>query len=39
MPGNAELIARFNQGLKPPRDSGKIAQYLLDAQQPLSLVP
>ncbi|MEK1939363.1 MAG: transporter substrate-binding domain-containing protein [Pseudomonas sp.] len=39
VPGNAELIARFNAGLKQLRDSGKIAQYLIQAQQPLSLVP
>lgn len=39
VPGNAELIARFNNGLKQLRDSGKIAQYLMEAQQPLSLAP
>lgn len=39
VPGNAELIARFNQGLVQLRDSGKVAQYLLDVQQPLSLNP
>ncbi|MEN0108664.1 MAG: transporter substrate-binding domain-containing protein [Pseudomonas sp.] len=39
VPGNAELIARFNEGLKQLRDSGKIAQYLMEAQQPLSLAP
>jgi polar amino acid transport system substrate-binding protein len=32
--GNAELIERFNLGLEQLRDSGKIAQYLLDMQQP-----
>ncbi|GLK88172.1 substrate-binding periplasmic protein [Pseudomonas turukhanskensis] len=39
VPGNAELIARFNDGLKQLRDSGKIAQYLMEVQQPLSLAP
>lgn len=39
VPGNAELIARFNQGLAQLRDSGKVAQYLLEVQQPLSLAP
>lgn len=39
VPGNAELMARFNEGLKQLRDSGKIAQYLMEAQQPLSLAP
>jgi polar amino acid transport system substrate-binding protein len=37
VPGNAELMQRFNQGLKRLRDSGKISQYLLEIQQPLSL--
>lgn len=37
VPGNAELMQRFNQGLKLLRDSGKISQYLLEIQQPLSL--
>lgn len=35
--GNAELMQRFNQGLKQLRDSGKVSQYLLEIQQPLSL--
>lgn len=39
VPGNSELIKRFNAGLKQLRDSGKIAQYLMEAQQPLSLAP
>ncbi|AVO51758.1 ABC transporter substrate-binding protein [Ectopseudomonas mendocina] len=37
VPGNAELMQRFNQGLNRLRDSGKISQYLLEIQQPLSL--
>ena len=37
--GNAELIARFNQGLAQLRESGKVTQYLLEIQQPLSLAP
>lgn len=36
---NAALIERFNLGLKQLRDSGKITQYLLEMQQPLSLTP
>lgn len=39
VPGNAELIARFNQGLTQLRESGKVTQYLLEIQQPLSLAP
>jgi len=39
VPGNAELLERFNQGLAQLRDSGKVAQYLLEVQQPLSLAP
>ena len=39
LPQNAELIARFNQGLAQLRESGKVAQYLLEIQQPLSLAP
>src|SRR3989338_416318 len=39
MPGNAELILRFNQGLKRLRDSGRVAQSLLEMQQPLSQAP
>lgn len=35
--GNAELMARFNLGLQQLRASGKISQYLLEIQQPLSL--
>jgi polar amino acid transport system substrate-binding protein len=37
--GNAALIERFNRGLARLRDSGKVAQYLLEAQQPLSATP
>lgn len=37
--GNAERMQRFNRGLKALRDSGKVSQYLLEVQQPLSLVP
>jgi polar amino acid transport system substrate-binding protein len=37
VPGNAELIVRFNQGLAQLRESGTIAQYLVDIQQPLSM--
>ncbi len=37
--GNAELIVRFNQGLTRLRESGKVAQYLMEVQQPLSLAP
>lgn len=36
---NAALIERFNLGLKQLRDSGKITQYLLEMQHPLSLTP
>lgn len=39
VPGNAEVMARFNQGLAQLRESGKVAQYLLEIQQPLSLTP
>ncbi|MDH4583131.1 amino acid ABC transporter substrate-binding protein [Pseudomonas sp. BN415] len=39
VPGNAELIARFNKGLSKLRESGKVAHYLLEVQQPLSLAP
>ncbi|GLZ87771.1 ABC transporter substrate-binding protein [Metapseudomonas resinovorans] len=39
VPGNAELIVRFNQGLARLRESGKVAQYLMEVQQPLSLAP
>ena len=37
VPGNDELMQRFNRGLNQLRDSGKISQYLLEIQQPLSL--
>lgn len=37
-PVNAERMARFNQGLARLRESGKIARYLLEAQQPLSML-
>lgn len=36
VPGNEQLMARFNQGLAQLRESGKIARYLLEAEQPLS---
>lgn len=39
VPGNAELIARFNQGLALLRERGKVAQYLMEVQQPLTLAP
>jgi len=39
VPGNAELNVRFNRGLARLRESGKIAQYLLEAQEPVSQVP
>lgn len=39
VPGNAELIARFNKGLAQLRESGKVAQYLMEVQEPLSLAP
>lgn len=39
VPGNAELMVRFNRGLARLRASGKVAQYLLEAQQPLSSAP
>ncbi len=37
VPGNAERMARFNRGLKTLQDSGKVSQYLLEIQQPMSL--
>ncbi|TRO24391.1 transporter substrate-binding domain-containing protein [Ectopseudomonas mendocina] len=37
VPGNDELMQRFNRGLNQLRDSGKVSQYLLEIQQPLSL--
>jgi polar amino acid transport system substrate-binding protein len=37
VPGNAELIVRFNQGWAQLRESGKVAQYLLESRQPLSV--
>ncbi|MBD2839347.1 transporter substrate-binding domain-containing protein [Pseudomonas sp. JM0905a] len=39
VPGNAELIKRFNEGLTLLRDSGKVARYLMEVQEPLSLAP
>lgn len=39
VPGNAELMVRFNRGLQELRESGKITQYLLEIQQPLSQAP
>jgi polar amino acid transport system substrate-binding protein len=37
--GNAALIERFNRGLARLRDGGQVAQYLLEAQPPLSATP
>lgn len=37
VPGNAERMTRFNRGLKALQDSGKVGQYLLQIQQPMSL--
>ncbi len=37
VPGNDELMQRFNRGLNQLRDSGRVSQYLLEIQQPLSL--
>ncbi len=37
VPGNETMLQRFNQGLQQLRDSGKVSQYLLEIQQPLSL--
>ncbi|MCY1289576.1 Bacterial extracellular solute-binding protein, family 3 [compost metagenome] len=37
--GNAELMARFNQGLAQLRDSGKVAQYLREVEQSVTLAP
>ena len=37
--GNATLMARFNQGLARLRESGKVSQYLMEIQQPLSIAP
>lgn len=37
VPGNADLMQRFNRGLNQLRDSGKVSQYLLEIEQPLSL--
>jgi polar amino acid transport system substrate-binding protein len=39
VPGNAELMERFNRGLAQLRESGKVAQYLMEVQQALSLAP
>jgi polar amino acid transport system substrate-binding protein len=38
VPGNEQRMAQFNRGLKSLQDSGKVSQYLLEIQQPLSLV-
>ncbi|MOA58482.1 hypothetical protein D3C78_1828910 [compost metagenome] len=35
--GNEAMLQRFNQGLQQLRASGKVSQYLLEIQQPLSL--
>ncbi|WP_313513220.1 transporter substrate-binding domain-containing protein [Pseudomonas sp.] len=37
VPGNDALMARFNHGLNTLRANGRIAQYLLEIQQPLSM--
>ncbi|MBM7060400.1 transporter substrate-binding domain-containing protein [Pseudomonas sp. UL073] len=37
--GNAERMARFNQGLAQLRSSGRVAQYLREVEQSLSLAP
>lgn len=37
VPGNEAMLQRFNQGLQQLRESGKVSQYLLEIQQPLSL--
>lgn len=39
VPGNEAMLERFNRGLKTLRDSGRVSQYLLDVQQPLSALP
>lgn len=39
IPENAEYMRRFNAGLARLREEGKVAQYLLEAQRPLSLSP
>lgn len=39
IPGNADLIKRFNRGLAQLRASGRVSQYLLEIQQPLSQRP
>src|SRR5690606_12056125 len=36
VPENAERIERFNRGLAALRESGKVAQYLLEIQEPVS---
>ncbi|WP_439889320.1 substrate-binding periplasmic protein [Pseudomonas sp. MBLB4123] len=36
---NAELMARFNNGLARLHENGKIARWLLEARQPLSMIP
>lgn len=37
--GNEVLLQRFNLGLQKLRDSGRVSQYLLEVQQPMSLLP
>lgn len=39
IPQNADYMRRFNSGLAKLRASGKVSQYLLEAQRPLSLNP
>ena len=39
LPENAEYMRRFNAGLARLRASGRVSQYLLEAQRPLSLSP
>lgn len=37
--GNEALLRHFNLGLQKLRDSGKVSQYLLEVQRPMSLAP
>lgn len=39
VPGNEAILERFNRGLKTLRDSGRVSQYLLEVQQPVSALP
>lgn len=38
VPGNAQRMQRFNDGLRKLRDSGKVSQWLLEIQRPLSSI-